>query len=52
MAYKYGTNIIATKDKCSLCNKKKYLFNFIKDQQDILACSECATDLLLTGWSR
>ena len=52
MSYKYGTKIIATKNKCSLCGNKKYLFTFIKDGNDILACSDCATNLMLTGWSR
>lgn len=52
MSYKYGTKILATKDKCILCGKKRYLFTYIKDNQDILACSSCATEQLLTGWSR
>jgi len=52
MAKKYGTDIIATKAYCGICYNKKYLFTYIKDGNDILACSECATELLLTGWSR
>lgn len=52
MSYKYGTDIIATKAKCEICGNKRYLFTFIKDNQDILACSNCATEQLLTGWSR
>jgi len=52
MSYKYGTKILTKKDKCALCDKMRYLFTFIKDGNDILACSGCATELMLTGWSR
>jgi hypothetical protein len=52
MSYKYGTDIVATKGNCGVCYNKKYLFTFIKDGNDILACSDCATELMLTGWSR
>ena len=40
------------KSKCNICNKKKNLFNVNKDGREILACSNCITDQLLTGWSR
>jgi ribosome-binding protein aMBF1 (putative translation factor) len=40
------------KKKCELCNRKKNLFEVIKDGKEIKACSICITDQLLTGWSR
>ena len=43
---------MAKKQKCELCGKRKFLFQVIKEKQEIKACSNCITDQLLTGWSR
>jgi hypothetical protein len=43
---------MAKKQKCQICNKRKYLFGVVKEQQEIQACSNCITEQLLTGWSR
>ena len=43
---------MATKKKCELCEKRKHLFEVVKENQEVKACSNCITELLLTGWSR
>jgi hypothetical protein len=45
-------NVLRQKSKCQECNKKKNLFDVLKNGQEIKACSNCITEQLLTGWSR
>jgi len=46
------SNVLRRKSKCQECNEKKYLFDVVKNGQEIKACSNCITEQLLTGWSR
>jgi hypothetical protein len=46
------SNDLRHKSKCQECNKKKNLFDVVKNGQEIKACSDCITEQLLTGWSR
>lgn len=46
------SNVLRQKSKCQECNKKKNLFDVVKNGQEIKACSYCITEQLLTGWSR
>lgn len=46
------SNDLRRKEKCQECNKKKNLFNVVKNSKEIKACSNCITEQLLTGWSK